>query len=164
MFNLRGAEARPQRGGLRGDAPRPHERQHPDAYVPTGSLRPTLGMIVNLKYPENMEVVAAVRRRSAAADCAILLADANEFVEREDAYERLLLEVLKGDQTLFTRSDEVDRLWEVCQPLLDNPPTPQPYEKGSWGPQAALDLPRGGWRLGSEQSEKDGGDSAGGVS
>lgn len=85
-------ESRPQRGGVRGDPPRPHERQHPDAYVPTGSLRPTLGMIVNLKYPENMEVVAAVRRRSAAADCAILLADANEFVEREEAYERLLIE------------------------------------------------------------------------
>ena len=65
-----------------------------------------------------------------------------------EAYERLILDVLRGDRTLFTRSDEVERLWEVCQPLLDDPPEALPYEKGSWGPQAALDLPRGGWRLG----------------
>ena len=55
-----------------------------------------------------------------------------------EAYERLLLDVLRGDQTLFTRSDEVDRLWQVCQPVLDAPPPVQPYEPGSWGPQAAL--------------------------
>jgi glucose-6-phosphate 1-dehydrogenase len=64
-----------------------------------------------------------------------------------EAYERLLLDVLRGDQTLFTRADEVDRLWQVCEPVLQDPPEPQPYEPGSWGPQAALDLPDGGWRL-----------------
>ncbi|MBC9735462.1 glucose-6-phosphate dehydrogenase [Nocardioides marmotae] len=65
-----------------------------------------------------------------------------------EAYERLLLDVMRGDQMLFTRSDEVDRLWQVCQPLLDDPPELQPYEQGSWGPDAALALPEGGWRLG----------------
>jgi glucose-6-phosphate 1-dehydrogenase len=65
-----------------------------------------------------------------------------------DAYERLLLDVMHGDQTLFARSDEVDRLWQVCQPVLDNPPRPQTYEKGSWGPESALTLPGPrGWRL-----------------
>ncbi|TIC82838.1 glucose-6-phosphate dehydrogenase [Nocardioides sp. GY 10127] len=64
-----------------------------------------------------------------------------------EAYERLLLDVLRGDQTLFTRSDEVDRIWQVVQPLLDDRPEVQPYAKGSWGPQAALDLPAGGWVL-----------------
>ena len=64
------------------------------------------------------------------------------------AYERLLLDVMRGDQTLFTRADEVDRLWQVCQPVLDNPPQTQPYEKGSWGPQEAVELPGPrGWRL-----------------
>jgi glucose-6-phosphate 1-dehydrogenase len=68
-----------------------------------------------------------------------------------EAYERLLLDVLRGDQTLFTRADEVDRLWQVCEPVLDAPPGPQPYEQGSWGPQAALDLAGpGGWRLGRD--------------
>ncbi|AWB93311.1 glucose-6-phosphate dehydrogenase [Aeromicrobium chenweiae] len=65
-----------------------------------------------------------------------------------EAYERLLLDVMKGDQTLFTRSDEVDRLWEVCQPVLDSRPPTQPYAQGSWGPDAALSLPGSrGWRL-----------------
>jgi glucose-6-phosphate 1-dehydrogenase len=54
-----------------------------------------------------------------------------------EAYERLLLDVLRGDQTLFTRADEVDRLWQVCQPVLDDPPKPIPYAKGSWGPRLA---------------------------
>ncbi|VXC58148.1 Glucose-6-phosphate 1-dehydrogenase [Nocardioides sp. AX2bis] len=69
-----------------------------------------------------------------------------------EAYERLLLEVIRGEQTLFTRSDEVDRLWQVVQPVLDNPPPLQTYAKGSWGPQAALDLPEGGWRLGRDDA------------
>ena len=60
-----------------------------------------------------------------------------------EAYERLILDVLRGDRTLFTRSDEVERLWEVCQPLLDDPPEVLPYEKGSWGPQAAARPARG---------------------
>ncbi|ANE77947.1 glucose-6-phosphate dehydrogenase [Mycobacterium adipatum] len=57
-----------------------------------------------------------------------------------EAYERLLLDVIRGDQTLFTRSDEVDRLWQVCQPVLDAPPAAQPYAQGSWGPKEALAL------------------------
>jgi glucose-6-phosphate 1-dehydrogenase len=65
-----------------------------------------------------------------------------------EAYERLLLDVMKGDQTLFTRSDEVDRLWQVCQPVLDAPPQTQSYPVGSWGPEDALNLPgERGWRL-----------------
>jgi glucose-6-phosphate 1-dehydrogenase len=67
-----------------------------------------------------------------------------------EAYERLLLDVINGDQTLFTRADEVDRLWQVCQPLLDHRPEVQTYARGTWGPQAAIDLPVGGWHLGSD--------------
>ena len=65
-----------------------------------------------------------------------------------EAYERLLLDVLRGDHTLFTRADEVERLWEVVQPVLDDRPEVHSYEPGSWGPKPALDLPDGGWRLG----------------
>jgi len=65
-----------------------------------------------------------------------------------EAYERLLLDVMRGDQTLFTRSDEVDRLWQVCQPVLDSPPQTQTYAVGSWGPDDAIALPgERGWRL-----------------
>jgi glucose-6-phosphate 1-dehydrogenase len=69
-----------------------------------------------------------------------------------EAYERLLLDVLHGDHTLFAHADETRRLWEVCQPVLDERPDPLPYDEGSWGPQEALDLPPGGWRLGREDA------------
>ena len=49
-------------------------------------------------------------------------------------YERLILLAMMGDQSLFTRSDGVERLWEISAPLLDNPPPVEPYEHGSWGP------------------------------
>lgn len=50
------------------------------------------------------------------------------------AYERILLDVFHGDQLLFARADEVDRLWQVFEPVLDDPPEVQVYEKDSWGP------------------------------
>ena len=77
-----------------------------------------------------------------------LAEDAGDEPEPLEAYERLLLDVLEGDQTFFTRADEVDRLWQVVQPVLDARPEVRPYDAGSWGPQAALDLAPGGWRLG----------------
>ncbi|MBC7633616.1 glucose-6-phosphate dehydrogenase [Aeromicrobium sp.] len=65
-----------------------------------------------------------------------------------EAYERLLLDVMRGDQTLFTRSDEVDRLWQLCEPVLKDPPPTQPYAAGSWGPDDAVAMPgERGWRL-----------------
>jgi len=59
-----------------------------------------------------------------------------------DAYERLLLDAMLGDPTLFTRRDEVEAAWAIVQPILDEwdqPGTPPPhlYEAGSWGPYAA---------------------------
>ncbi|QZY29844.1 glucose-6-phosphate dehydrogenase [Nocardioides coralli] len=79
--------------------------------------------------------------------------DLAEDVDEEEAeplaaYERLLLDTLEGDRTFFTRSDEVDRLWQVVQPVLDDRPQVHPYEPGSWGPEAAVALAPGGWRLG----------------
>ena len=65
-----------------------------------------------------------------------------------EAYERLLHDVMLRERLLFTRSEQIERLWEVCAPVLEQPPEPQPYAKGSWGPEAALELPGGpGWRL-----------------
>ncbi len=52
------------------------------------------------------------------------------------AYERLIHDAMLGDHTLFTRSDGIERLWEVSAPLLERPPKPLPYARGSWGPDA----------------------------
>ena len=51
-----------------------------------------------------------------------------------EGYERLILLAMIGDQSLFTRSDGVERVWEISTPLLENPPPVELYEPGSWGP------------------------------
>ncbi|MDT7567956.1 MAG: glucose-6-phosphate 1-dehydrogenase, partial [Pseudonocardiales bacterium] len=64
------------------------------------------------------------------------------------AYERLLLDVMRGDSTLFTNTQEVELIWALCDPLLNDPPAPEPYQRRSWGPDAALRIPgERGWRL-----------------
>ena len=70
-----------------------------------------------------------------------------------EAYARLLLDVLAGDRTLFTRPDGLAHAWAVAQPLLDHRPEPVPYARGSWGPQAATALAGDrGWALGPATS------------
>ncbi|MGH3225569.1 MAG: glucose-6-phosphate dehydrogenase, partial [Streptosporangiaceae bacterium] len=54
-----------------------------------------------------------------------------------EGYERLILLAMIGDQSLFTRSDGIERLWEISEPLLTSPPPAEPYDQGSWGPESA---------------------------
>ncbi len=53
-----------------------------------------------------------------------------------EGYEHLILQAMIGDQALFTRSDGIERLWEISEPLLENPPPVEPYQRGSWGPES----------------------------
>jgi glucose-6-phosphate 1-dehydrogenase len=65
-----------------------------------------------------------------------------------EAYERLLHDVMLRDRLLFTRADQIERIWEVCATVLEHPPAVEPYEEGSWGPRSAIELPEPqGWRL-----------------
>ncbi|OCX90935.1 MAG: glucose-6-phosphate dehydrogenase [Pseudomonas sp. CO183] len=61
-----------------------------------------------------------------------------------DAYERLLLEVMKGNQNLFVRKDEIEYAWKWCDQLIDGwqrvGAPPKPYAAGSWGPAASIAL------------------------
>ncbi|MGD2059778.1 MAG: glucose-6-phosphate dehydrogenase [Acidimicrobiia bacterium] len=60
--------------------------------------------------------------------------------ETTDAYERLLGDALRGDQSLFARVDGVMEAWRIVSPIVDDPPAPHPYEKGSRGPAEADEL------------------------
>jgi len=65
-----------------------------------------------------------------------------------EAYERLLHDVMLRHRLLFVRAEQIERLWEVVAPVIEDPPKPEPYAPGSWGPEAALALPAPpGWRL-----------------
>jgi glucose-6-phosphate 1-dehydrogenase len=57
-----------------------------------------------------------------------------------EGYEHLILEAMVGDQSLFTSSDGIERLWAVSEPLLQDPPLVEPYAKGSWGPDSVNKL------------------------
>ena len=71
---------------------------------------------------------------------------ANAFADtrRRIAYERLILDLLEGDPTLFVRRDEVEAQWEWIDGIRDgwaaNGTTPKSYGAGTWGPSAAIAL------------------------
>ncbi|MCB8837611.1 glucose-6-phosphate dehydrogenase [Aurantimonas sp. VKM B-3413] len=61
-----------------------------------------------------------------------------------DAYERLLMDVIRGNQTLFMRRDEVEAAWEWIDPILkawdERSMKPQGYTAGTWGPSSSIAL------------------------
>jgi glucose-6-phosphate 1-dehydrogenase len=65
-------------------------------------------------------------------------------VRYHDAYERLLMDTVRGNATLFMRRDEVEAAWTWVEPILDawaeSGDKPKPYASGSWGPTAAIAL------------------------
>ena len=70
-----------------------------------------------------------------------------------EAYERLILDAMRGDHTLFTTAEGIERLWQVSTPLLEAPPPVRLYEPGSWGPKSIHQLiaPHA-WRLPFERA------------
>ncbi len=79
-----------------------------------------------------------------------------------DAYERLLLDAMQGDASLFTRADEIELAWRIIDPALEASDDPETrlavYDPGSWGPEVADELLSshpGGWTLGCAQRGTD---------
>lgn len=62
------------------------------------------------------------------------------FGPLSDAYQTLIHDILKGDQTLFVRADEVETSWELFTPLLEKEMPVFSYEAGTWGPKEADQL------------------------
>ena len=73
-----------------------------------------------------------------------------------EAYERLILDAMRGDHTLFTTANGIERLWDLSRPLLESPPPVRLYEAGSWGPKSIHQLiaPHS-WRLPFERGWRD---------
>jgi glucose-6-phosphate 1-dehydrogenase len=73
-----------------------------------------------------------------------------------EAYERLILDAMRGDRTLFTAAEGIERLWEVSTHLLEAPPPVRLYAAGSWGPKSIHQLiaPHA-WRLPFERAWRD---------
>jgi len=78
-------------------------------------------------------------------------------VRNPDAYERLLMDVVRGNQTLFMRRDEVEAAWAWIDPILEAwrgaSYAPKPYTSGSWGPSSAIALIERDGRTWHEESD-----------
>ena len=70
-----------------------------------------------------------------------------------EAYERLILDAMRGDHTLFTTAEGIESLWERSAPLLEDPPPVKVYPPGTWGPNAIHQLiAPNAWRLPFERA------------
>ncbi len=114
---------------------------------PTSSFQPN-SLVIRLQPDEglSMNLMAKTPGDSMRLKQAELELDFREQFKtpRMDAYERLLLDVLRGQLTLFMRGDELEAAWEWVEPILDyweeDDSVPIPYSAGTWGPAAASAL------------------------
>jgi glucose-6-phosphate 1-dehydrogenase len=110
----------------------------PDELVLRIDPKPGADLIIQAKAPGVND--------TRTVDLSLIFAE--ELGEAPEPYERLLSDAMRGDSTQFAREDGVEETWRIVQPLLDAPPSVQPYEPGSWGPPAADKLLAGcsAWR------------------
>jgi glucose-6-phosphate 1-dehydrogenase len=124
-------------------------RRAPHMFLPGGSKRrPSRNVLVARIQPDDglalrLDVkVPGPGVRVRPVDMSFLYKEAFDDSSPE-AYERLLLDAMRGDSTLFARSDEVDAAWQLITPLLDTEQDDHPvatYPAGSWGPPEADEL------------------------
>jgi glucose-6-phosphate 1-dehydrogenase len=74
--------------------------------------------------------------------------EVDSVVDALEAYERLILDAMRGDHTLFTTAEGIESLWERSEQLLNEPPPVKNYPVGTWGPNAIHQLiAPNAWRL-----------------
>jgi glucose-6-phosphate 1-dehydrogenase len=104
-------------------------------------LQPNEGILLNFqtKVPDVDGVSLKPR------DLAFNYREAYDTVALPEAYERLLLDAMQGEASLFIRSDEIERAWEIIDPIIranqrSDAPRPESYPIGSQGPACAEKL------------------------
>jgi glucose-6-phosphate 1-dehydrogenase len=126
-------------------------RDPPHMIFPGAERRRGNAMIIRLQPDEGVTLRNTIKEpgpggfRLAEVSLDMTFADALENpAEPQDAYERLIMDVIRGDQTLFMRGDEVEAAWAWADPLIegwqDQGLSPAPYDPGSSGPEDALML------------------------
>lgn len=70
-----------------------------------------------------------------------------------ESYERLILDAMRGNRTLFNSAEGIEQLWDLSRPLLADPPPVRNYAPGTWGPNAIHQMiAPNAWRLPFERS------------
>ncbi|MGZ3216966.1 glucose-6-phosphate dehydrogenase [Paracoccus sp. T5] len=105
-------------------------------------LQPNEGM--NLKVMIKEPGPGGMRLVQVPLDMSFADALGSDGADMPDAYERLIMDVIRGNQTLFMRGDEVEAAWAWTDPIIaaweDSKRRPEPYDPGSSGPEEALRL------------------------
>lgn len=105
-------------------------------------LQPDEGITLNLTIKDPGP--GGMRLRSVPLDMSFADALGAQGLRMPDAYERLVMDVIRGDQTLFMRNDEVEAAWTWIDPIISAAETasgrPRPYDSYSSGPEDALML------------------------
>ena len=111
-------------------------------------------LVIDLQPDEDIELIlmnkapgitqGGMRLQSLPLSLSLLRAYSGPGARRRIAYERLLLDVIVGNRTLFVRRDEVEEAWRwidgVAEAWAEAGLTPKPYAAGSWGPSGAFAL------------------------
>ena len=109
-------------------------------------------MVIEIQPEENIQLTMMAKVPGLGSDglrlrpvpLDIAMPDAFSDVVRRIAYERLLLDLIHGDQTLFVRRDEVEAQWDYIDHIralwADNGTHPKTYAAGTWGPSSAVAL------------------------
>jgi glucose-6-phosphate 1-dehydrogenase len=115
-------------------------QSHPNRLVIGIQPKENIGLSVMAKVPGLDR--GGIRLREVPLD--ISMPDAFAGPKKRIAYERLLLDLIEGDQTLFVRRDEVEAQWDWIDGIragwTEQGLTPKNYTAGSWGPSAAIAL------------------------
>ena len=110
-------------------------------------LQPTEGIDIDIMTKEPGH--GGMRLRPTVLNTSKVIDDQNHK-HKQDAYQRLLLDVVRGDQTLFMRSDEVEAAWQWVDPIIsawkDAGIQPENYDPASEGPAGATELMAKGHR------------------
>ena len=120
-------------------------KEHPHAIFPDTDDQASNRLIIRLQPNEGIELEMFSKKQGLKGRSNLEKRTLNlDFFDSSgesriaDAYETLLLEVIKGDQWLFVSRDEVEASWQWCDTLLeawqDNGISTKPYGAGTWGP------------------------------
>jgi glucose-6-phosphate 1-dehydrogenase len=123
----------------------------PHSIFPGARIMPNR-MVIGIQPEENISLSLMAKVPGIDQDGMVLrpvplniaMPDAFSGTHKRIAYERLLLDLIEGDQTLFVRRDEVEAQWQWIDSIrttwAKEGITPKPYGAGSWGPSAAIAL------------------------
>ncbi|MBI5824174.1 MAG: glucose-6-phosphate dehydrogenase [Chloroflexi bacterium] len=124
-------------------------KEPPLAMFPMQTMKPNM-LVLYLQPDEGLHVRFEAKApdtvsETRSVDMEFHYAEAFGETAIPEAYERLLLDAIQGDASLFTRADEVETAWSLIDPILQTWETHQTpplavYKTGSWGPPEAYDL------------------------